>query len=130
LFLFDGETFRGVAVQGVPQDWAEKLRRGIRDLACGAAAGGRAFVHNADLRLIDDDPVARAAAEHGARTDLLMPLRKDGALLGMIACTRGEVRPFSPKEISFLENFATQAVIAMDNARLLKKSAGIRPSRA
>jgi signal transduction histidine kinase len=124
LFLFDGETFRGVAMHGVPQDRAEQLRRGIsvRETSLWAPllAGAR-ISHIADLRLIDD-PVARAAAERGGvRTILYLALRKDGVLLGVITCYRDEVRPFSEKEIALLENFAAQAVIAMDNARLLEE---------
>jgi len=121
LHLFDGETFRPVAMRGLPQDWAEQLRRGISVHEASLWAPlltGAPFVHTPDLRLIDD-PVARAAAERGARTGLGLALRKDGALLGMITCNRGEVRPFSEKEIAFLQNFAAQAVIAMENARLL-----------
>jgi two-component system, NtrC family, sensor kinase len=124
LFLFDGETFRGVAMHGYPQDMAEQWRRGIsvRETSVWEPLlAGAPFSHIADFRLIDD-PITRAAAERGGvRTSLLLALRKEGALLGIITCTRGEVRPFSAKEIAFLENFAAQAVIAMDNARLLEE---------
>jgi two-component system, NtrC family, sensor kinase len=110
-------------MQGLPQDLAEQRRRGIRVRQAShwePLLAGAPFVHIADMCLIDN-PVARASAERGARTNLLLPLRKDGVLLGVISCTRGEVRPFSEKEIAFLQNFAAQAVIAMDNARLLEE---------
>jgi two-component system, NtrC family, sensor kinase len=124
LFLFDGETFRGVAMHGYPEDMAEQWRRGIsvRETSVWEPLlAGAPFSHIADFRLIDD-PLARAAAERGGvRTSLLLALRKEGALLGIITCVRDEVRPFSEKEIAFPENFAAQAVIAMDNARLLEE---------
>jgi PAS domain S-box-containing protein len=82
---------------------------------------GNRFTHIADSAQVDF-PLFRSAAElEGIRTVLFMPLRRDDTLLGMIACARGEVRLFTEKEIALLENFAAQAVIAMDNARLLEE---------
>jgi adenylate cyclase len=121
LGLYDGEKFRAVAVNSVSEAFAERLREG------GSAVGGVAepllhgalFVHTPDMAEIDH-PMAQMAVElTGARTSLAVPLRKDNVLLGVIRAVRQEVRPFSDKQIALLQNFAAQAVIAMENARLL-----------
>jgi GAF domain-containing protein len=126
LFLFDGDKFRAAATHGYPEKLARRLREGIDPRADTSAftplIEGARLVTYPDLRELDD-PLARAVSgPGGVRTNLLLPLRKDGRVLGMISCNRIEVRPYTEKEIALLENFAAQAVIAMENARLLTET--------
>ena len=127
LFLYDGKVFSAVASHGYPGglggyslDLPER-RRAITASEYprfGALLAGERLIHVPDLAQLDD-PIARTVAEHGGvRTNLLLPLRKDDALLGVLSCNRPEVRPFTDKQIALLQNFAAQAVIAMENARL------------
>ena len=117
LSLYDGERFRAVAINTRVQELEDQMRQGflasdfphLKPLLDGAR-----FVHVPDL--------AEIGNPYGARTGLFMPLRKDNALLGLIVTVRLEIRPFSDKEIALLENFAAQAVIAMENARLLTET--------
>ncbi|HLZ02525.1 MAG TPA: GAF domain-containing protein [Bradyrhizobium sp.] len=122
LQVYDGERFSAVAVHNLPQQFADLLRRGFRgsDHPVGRVllAGDR-LVHISDCAEIDH-PVMRSAVDlAGIRTALFVPLRRDETLLGLIVSARREVRPFSENEIALLEGFAAQAVIAIENARLL-----------
>ena len=122
LQLYDGEHLHSVAQRGLSAEFADRLRQGYRASDSPASrpllAGGR-FTHITDAAAVDFMVFRSAVRPDGIRTVLFVPLRKDGSLLGMIASARKEVRPFTEKEISLLENFAAQAVIAMENARLI-----------
>jgi class 3 adenylate cyclase len=123
LQLYDGEKFRAVATNGLPEPLAEWLRDGWPPGSSQqrVVAGEADVIHIADLAA-SDSPRARYVAEiGGVRTLLYVALRKDQKLLGVISASRFEVRPFSEKEIALLQNFAAQAVIAMENARLLSE---------
>ncbi|HUK08512.1 MAG TPA: GAF domain-containing protein, partial [Stellaceae bacterium] len=131
LWIFDGEYFRAVATHGVSPAFDEFLnepQRGGPDTGIGRIRSGESFVHVADYAGGETygphaSPLARAFVElGGARTGLIVALRKEKTLLGAIRMFRQVVRPFSERQIALLQNFAAQAVIAMENARLINET--------
>jgi hypothetical protein len=124
LGIFEDGTWRVAVQHGYGEPLASKLRqptRGSDNPLLQQLIDGARLVHVADLAHIDH-PIAHANVAAGIRTLLVLPLRKDDTLLGTISTARREVRPFSDKEIALFENFAVQAVIAMENARLLTET--------
>ena len=124
LNIFDGTHFYTVATYDIPEAFAEVLRRPRISGPQQPLLRGDRIIHIPDFQTIEatsDDPVSRAAIEAGIRTVLFVALRNERGLLGYLTADRMEVRPFSEKEIGVMENFAAQAVIAMENARLLNE---------
>src|SRR6516165_354407 len=125
LQLWDGEKFHGVATRGFSEAMIKAVRRGYSpgpNFPSRRIVEGERVVHCVDVAEIDD-PIAREGVElSGSRTMLYAALRKDDVLLGQIVSARQEVRPFSDKQIALVENFAAQAVIAMENARLITET--------